>query len=208
MNIAVVAANGRSGKAFVEAALAAGHTVHAGVRTLEKNPFAPHSSLTVVKCDATAREDVIALLAGQDAVVSMIGHVKGSDADVHTTAITRIIQAMQQQGVSRLVSLTGTGVRFAGDRITFLDWLLNKLIQLTGLSFYKDGIRHVELIKQSELDWTIIRALLLVNRPEKSFQLKAYGPAKLFVSRHEVALAALQVLEQRSFIQQAPIIGR
>lgn len=207
MNIAVVAANGRSGRAFVEAALAAGHMVRAGVRTPANATFTPHALLTVVKCDATVQEDVSALIKDQDAVVSMIGHVRGSAADVHIRAITCVIQAMGEQGVTRLVSLTGTGVRFAGDEVTLVDRFLNKVIELTGLSFCKDGIQHVEYIKQSELDWTIIRALLLTNNEAAPFQLKEHGPAKLFVSREEVALAALQVLEKHTYIKQAPIIG-
>ena len=208
MNIAVVAANGRSGKAFVEAALSAGHTVRAGVRTPEKNTLSPHPLLTIVKCDATVQTDVMTLIVGQDAVVSMIGHVKGSAADVQTKAITHIIYAMQQQAITRLVSLTGTGVRFTGDHITLADRVLNKAIQTSGLPFYGDGVRHVEMMKESGLEWTVIRALLLTNSSPKAFTLKEHGPAKLFVSRKEVALAALQVLEQHSFIRQAPIISR
>ena len=77
MNIAVVAANGRSGRAFVEQALAAGHSIRAGVHS---GSLTSHPNLTVVECDATVPSDVENLIKDQDAVVSFIGHVKGSPA--------------------------------------------------------------------------------------------------------------------------------
>jgi hypothetical protein len=61
---------------------------------------------------------------------------------------------------------------------------------------------------RSGLDWTIIRVLKLQNIRTKPFELLENGPTKLFVSREEVAQAVLQVIEDKSFIQQAPIISK
>ena len=61
MNIAVVAANGRSGKAFVECALKAGHSVRAGVH--HGNNLTPHPKLAIVECDATKVDDVATLIS-------------------------------------------------------------------------------------------------------------------------------------------------
>ena len=206
MNIAVVAANGRSGQAFVEAALAAGHTVKAGVRG--KSYLTPHPNLSSVECDATNSAQLKNLLAGQNAVASFIGHVKGSDDDVQTIAIQKIVDAMKQVGMSRIVSLTGTGVRFAGDHISLVDRFLNLSIGIIDPARIKDGKNHVEALKASNLDWTIIRVLKLQNVAPKPFTLLEHGPTKWYVGRQEVAQAVLQVLEEGSFIKQAPIISK
>ncbi len=206
MNIAVIAANGRTGKAFVKAALAAGHSVRAG--SLHPGSFSPHPNLTEIVCDATNETDLSNLITGQDAVASFIGHVKGSANDVQTKAMQTLVGAMQQQKVTRIVSLTGTGVRFAGDKITLLDKFLNLGVSLLDKYRVKDGRDHAEVLKKSELDWTIIRVLKLQNVATTPFSLTLHGPTKLYVGRDEVALAALQVLEQKSFIKQAPIISR
>jgi putative NADH-flavin reductase len=206
MKIAVIAAGGRSGQAFVEAALAGGHQVNAGVHRHSHLP--EHPRLTVMRCDATNKADLKKLLAGQEAVVSFIGHVKGSAPDMQTVATRAIIQVMQELGLKRLISLTGTGVRFPGDAISLVDRLLNTSIALIDPSRVKDGRDHMEVLRQSGLDWTVIRVLKLQNTAPRSFALREHGPTKWFVSRQEVALAVLQVLEQNSFMQQAPIIGR
>ena len=99
MRIAVVAAGGRSGQAFVELALLHGHNVNAGVHG--KNHLAPHSKLTVIPCDATRESDVAQLLKGQQVVASFIGHVKGSKANVQTTVMQTTLQMMSMQSEAR-----------------------------------------------------------------------------------------------------------
>jgi putative NADH-flavin reductase len=206
MKIAVIAANGRSGQAFVGAALTAGHSIHAGVRG--KSYLKPHPNLTVVECDATNEAQLKNLLSGQEAVASFIGHVKGSEPNVQTIAIQQVVDVMKALGVKRLVSLTGTGVRFSGDKISLIDRILNLSISIIDPARVKDGKNHVEVLKSSALDWTVIRVLKLQNVPPKPFELREHGPTKWYVSRQEVAQAVLQVLEQRSFIKQAPIISK
>jgi putative NADH-flavin reductase len=150
MRIAVIAANGRSGQAFVEAALSAGHTVRAGVRG--KNHLKPHPNLTIVECDATDEAQLNNLLLGQEAVASFIGHVKGSEPNVQTVAIQKVVDVMKASSVKRLVSLTGTGVRFPGDKISLIDRFLNLSISIIDPARVKDGKNHVEVLKSSDLD--------------------------------------------------------
>lgn len=206
MKIAVIAANGRSGKLFVEKALAAGHSVRAGVH--HTNNLTPHERLSTQQCDATNAGDLAKLLDRQDAVVSFIGHVKGSPSHVQTDAMHSLVDTMRLQGLGRVVSLTGTGVRFPGDKITLVDRLLNLSISIIDLARVNDGRDHVQVLKQSNLDWTVIRVLKLQNTSPQPFALLEHGPTKWYVSRDEVAQAVLQVLEENSFIKQAPIIGK
>ena len=206
MKIAVIAANGRAGQAFVEAALAAGHSVQAGV--LGKSYLKPHPNLKMMTRDATNEADLKHLLNGQEAVVSFIGHIKGSAANVQSQAIKKIVKVMQELGLRRLVSLTGTGVRFPGDKITLIDRLLNLAVTIIDPARVKDGRDHVAVLQQSPLEWTVIRVLKLQNVPPKPFALREHGPTKWYVGREEVAQAVLQVLEQHSFIKQAPIISK
>lgn len=206
MKIAVIAANGRTGKLFVERALAAGHQVRAGV--YRTNNLTPHDRLEVVTCDATNETDVVRLLTGQDAVVSFIGHVKGSPAWVQTDAMRTVLGAMAKTGVRRIVSLTGTGVRVPGDEITLMDRVLNLSISIIDPARVADGREHVRVLRQSDMDWTVIRVLKLQNTRPRPFTLREHGPTKLYVSREEVAESVLQVLADASFITRAPIISR
>lgn len=205
MHIAVLAANGRTGEIFVKQALAAGHTVRAGV--YGTNNLSAHHRLKVIQCDATNESDVTNLLRGQQAVASFIGHTKNSAPDVQTRAMRVLATAMKKLRLKRIVSLTGTGVRFPGDDITFIDRVLNLAIGIIDPARVNDGRNHVNILQASNLDWTVIRVLKLHNGTPKPFQLSAHGPTKWHTSREEAAQAALHVLEQNSFVCQSPIIS-
>jgi putative NADH-flavin reductase len=205
MHIAIIAANGRLGMEVVNAALQAGHTVTAGVRGAHS--LADHPNLKVMSCDATNADDLHALLQGQDAVVSAIGHVKGSASDVQTVATKVTVSVMNQLGIQRYVDVTGTGVRFEGDKITLLDRFLNAGVEMIDRDRMTDGRNHQEVLKESTLEWTTIRVLKLQPVASKPYELKLHGPTKLFVSRIDVAKAIIEVLEQHSYVRQSPILG-
>lgn len=205
MKIAVIAANGRSGREFVATALNAGHTIRAGVRgahSLNENP-----NLETVICDGTNPQDVLNLIEGCDAVASFIGHGRKSPAEVQTASIKNVIDACAQLGIQRVISLTGTGVRFPDDKITLIDRFMNFSISIVDRTRVQDGINHVEVLKKSNLDWTVIRVLKLTNASLHKFHLTQNGPTRIFTSRKTVAHASLEVLEQNSFIRLAPIVG-
>lgn len=204
MKIAVIAANGRSGREFVKKALAAGYHVRAGVFTTR---IPEEKNLEVISCNATDVEQMQKLVHGCDAVVSFIGHVKGSPKTVQTDAIKNAVEAMKNENVKRIISLTGTGVRFPEDTPSLIDKLLNVAVTLIDPDRVQDGIMHAKVLRDSGLDWTIIRVLKLQNTKPKPFVLKMHGPAKLVTSRSEVADAALVALADPSTIKQSPIIG-
>lgn len=205
MKVAVVAASGRSGVAFVDRALEAGMVVRAGIRS--SNPFNSHKNLQVVKCDAGNKSDLENLMKGCDAVVSLIGHVKGSPANIQTDATKNIVAAMKKLNIKRLISLTGTGVRQRGDKITLLDRFLNFGVSVADPARVKDGIEHFKVIENSSLDWTVLRVLKLQNTKPKKYRLTLNGPAKTIVSREEIADAIIDVLRNKKFHKKAPIIS-
>jgi len=206
MNIAVLGANGRSGQAFVEAAAVAGHIVRGGVR---RQPGAfRHANLEYISCDATKSEDVGQLIRGCDVVVSLVGHVRGSTATMQSDAMHIAIAAMHAEGVVRLISLTGTGVRIAGDDVTFIDRIMTTAVGLIDPKRIADGRIHVGVLKSSDLDWTVLRVLKLTNRRVSSFKLTEHGPTKTFVSRAEVSEALLQIAEQGGYSKALPMISK
>jgi putative NADH-flavin reductase len=206
MRIAVIAANGRSGKAFVMEALDQRHSINAGVHS--HSDFEPNPHLSVIKCDSTNKQDLKRLINGQDAVVSLIGHNKKASKDIQSLTIQNTLEVMSELNMKRIISLTGTGVRFTGDKISLIDKILNYSINIIDPDRINDGKRHVELLKDSQSDWTVLRVLKLMNTPAKAFKLSLNGPSKIFVSRDEVAQAILEILRDDRYIQQAPIVGK
>lgn len=203
--IAVIAADGRSGREFVKRALAAGHEVRAGI--YKGSTFPDHERLTLVPCDATRVDEVRTLIDSSDAVVSMIGHGPKSPRRVQTDAMKVVVEVMHELGATRLVSLTGTGVRFPGDKPNLLDRMANLFISTVDPNRVQDGIEHARYLESTDLRWTILRVLKLGNgEHEGRVRFSLTGPAESLTPRTRAAQAALQVIEDDSFICQAPII--
>lgn len=205
MNIAVIAAGGHSGQMVVRELLAAGHGVRAGVH--RRNPFGVTAGLTVLPTEATDGDAVAALILGTDVVVSAIGHVRGSDAHVQADATRVLIGAMKVQGLTRLVTLTGSGVRQGGDRITLMDRFLNAGIATVDPQRISDGLESARILTASDLDYTLLRVLKLTNRPAHPFVLTEHGPVQTFTSRQTVAIAVREVLENGTFVRRSPLFS-
>lgn len=203
--VAVIAANGRTGQAFVRATLDAGLTVRAGYHN--KNSLPRHQNLVAVRCDATNEDDVQQLLSGADGVVSLIGHVRHSPPNAQTDSMRVVEKVMNELGIKRIISLTGTGVRFPGDTPSLLDRLLNLSIKLIDPERIRDGINHAAFLTSTDLDWTIVRVLKLTNgKHSGSVKFSLTGPAELFTPRSRVAQGILQIIVDDSYKQKTPII--
>jgi NAD(P)H-binding len=84
------------------------------------------------------------------------------------------------------------------------------LIKLALPSSYKDMIGLANAIRASGLDWTMVRAAVLTNRPASHrLNLGLYGHTKhsLTVSREDLAIFMLDQISNREFVNKAPGIS-
>ena len=155
MNLLVLGATGGTGRLVVEQALAGGHTVTALVRSPEKLATS-HPNLRVVTGSATDPESVALALGGADAVISTLGG--GGSVIADSTAA--IVAAARQTGVRRVVVLSSWLVE--RDRMSPLLRLASGVV-MGGL--IKDKSAGEQLLRQSDLDWTIVYASTLGDGP-------------------------------------------
>lgn len=113
--IALFGATGRTGRRVLERALRAGYAVRALARDPSKLP-PDHPRLTVIVVDVLDPRAVERTVAGADAVLNLVGHVKGSPPMLQTDATRNVIASMEQLGIRRLVTLSGGGLRAPEDR--------------------------------------------------------------------------------------------
>ena len=203
--VAVLGADGRSGRECVSALLAAGYKVRAGVHS---GKLPQHDRLTQQHCDVMSQAEVRSLLKNADVVVSLIGHGKNSPKNLQTTAIKNCITALKNNPSARLISLTGTGVRLSGDKPSLIDRILNISIKLIDPNRIQDGIEHAKVLQTSSADWTILRVLKLTGgKHEGRPQLTSGGPAELFTPRARVAATIVDIIKTDSYHCQMPVIS-
>jgi putative NADH-flavin reductase len=163
MRIVVFGATGKTGRAFVEQALAKGHEVTAFVRNADALALR-HEHLRVVVGDSTGDPArVEAAVQGQDAVVSSLGMRNAlSSGGLIARSLAAIIPAMQRAGVTRLMMVSAVGVGETRRQAPILPRIMYRLL-LTDI--FADKKVGEDAIRASGLDWTIAYPTLLTDGP-------------------------------------------
>ena len=210
--LAVFGATGKSGLLFIEKALEKGYAIKALVRHPEKLHLA-HERLIKIKGDILAPEDVDKTIAETDAVINLSGHVKDSPPDLQSKSIQYIMDSMKKRNIKRLVQLSGAGVRDEDkDKPKLIDklvvFVMKNLAGKQTRNILEDGVRLVERIRNSDLDWTVVRAPRLTQEPAKaSFHVGYVGQFKgITLTRENLADFILQVYEKNSHIHDMPVV--
>jgi putative NADH-flavin reductase len=215
MKLTIVAATGGIGRRVLEQAVAAGHDVTALVR----NPKKLSKDVRVVAADMLA-PDPAALersVKGADAVLSGLGPVSKSDAGVASQGTRAIVRAMKAAGVRRIVVVSAAPVSTVpspgrprppkndpGDGF-FMRNILSPLTKVAFGKIYADLALMEDVLRDSGLDWTVVRPPRLTNSPPTSTYRTAYGQnlrRGIAISRADVAQFMLRALEQPETIKQ------
>lgn len=178
MKLAIIAATGGVGEQLLRQALGAGHDVTAVVRNPAKLPAALREARIVTADLAGPQPGVLeAALAGTDAVLSGLGPASNSSAGIATRGTRAIAAAMQATGVKRLVVISAAPVGTVaspgnpappkhdpGDGF-FMRNLGARFVRAAFGKVYADLATMEDLLRDSDLDWTVIRPPYLTGKP-------------------------------------------
>jgi len=161
MNVLVIGAAGKTGRAVVEQAVAAGHHVTAFVH--HATEYTAPANVRVVEGDAADSAAIDAAVLGQDAVLDTIGgKTPYKVTTLEPSAAHAIIAAMQRHGVRRLVVTSMLGVGESIANAPFYERLLVATF-LRGADQDKTAMEGA--VEASELDWVILRPAILTDAP-------------------------------------------
>lgn len=125
--IAVLGATGKSGKYLINELLDRGYFIRVLLRDPDK--FTIHNSrVEIVKGDAREYAAIYRLLENCNAVISTLGQRKG-EPPVLSLASTHIVQAMRARKVNRYIVVTGLSIDIPGDKKSFRNKLLSRIMK-------------------------------------------------------------------------------
>jgi putative NADH-flavin reductase len=195
VKIAVVGSTGRTGRLVLDEGLRRGYAMTAftrrpanlaGVRGLSK----------VVSGDARNPEDVRRAVHGQDAIVSIVSTEGVGPTTVMSDVMRAEVAAMREEGVRRLVAVSVSAIE--GRR----PWILINLVRWMLRKPYSDFGRMERLVRESGLDWTIVRPPRLTNgratgrvRAVAGVKELPHGPYS--ITRADLAATLLDLAESR-----------
>ena len=148
MKLLILGATGRTGRLVTEKALARGHDVTAFVRTTS---LQAREGLTIAVGDPRRIDDLLAVLPGHDAVVSCLGNATApADRRLVTDSASAMLTAMNRLNLRRYVVQSGA---LLFPSLNPVIWAL----QLAMASKLADARAMEQVVRASDIDWTIVR---------------------------------------------------
>lgn len=188
-------------------ALAEGYTVVVFVH--RHSPFQDNPNLKVVQGDVRNPHDVEQALKGSKAVISCLSSWGKGPKDVLTAGMSVIIPEMKARKIKRIVSLTGADALLPDQNPEGIHKTMHVLLQTVAGKVLFDGERHLRMLAESGLDWTVLRSPVMNNFGAQTRRLTLY-PVSPFatIRRQQVAESLLEQLKRTKTVGKAPYIAR
>ena len=205
MKLVIFGATGSVGEQVVEQALDQGHQVTAFARTPAKLDI-QHPNLALFQGDVTNLASVEQAIQGQEAVICVLGGGKNLSSTVRSEGTQQIIRAMEQSSVRRLICQSTLG---AGDSWGNLDFYWKYIMFGFILrKVFADHQLQERYVKQSHLDWTIVRPSAFIDGPRTgSYRHGFSGSDKLSnlkIARADIADFLLKQLASDTYLGKTP----
>ncbi len=206
MKVVVFGASGSIGAHVIEQALNQGYEVTGFARRPETLGIS-HPNLKLVSGDVFDPDTVADAIEGQEAVIVALG--AGRKGRVRAQGTKNVIAAMKRHGVRRLVCQSTLG---AGDSRPALNFFWKHIMfGLLLKDAYKDHQEQERLVRESGLDWTIVRPSAFTDGPASGEYREGFPPTekglKLTIPRADVANFLLRQLTGSTYLHQAPGIS-
>lgn len=203
MKLIIFGATGTIGRRLVAQALSQGHHVTAFAR----NPATlhlDHRDLTLLAGDVLDKDAVAGAVRGHDAVLIVLG--AGRRGTVRSVGTGHVIDAMERHGVRRLVCQSTLGVGDSQGQLNFF-WK-HIMFGLLLRDAFADHEAQEALVRQSSLDWTIVRPAAFTDGPATGAYQHgaplAHTNLTLKISRADVVDFLLRQLTGDAYLRRSP----
>jgi len=179
MHIALYGATGKAGSRILAELLSRGHQVTAIVRDPTK--LTPAPGLTVVEGDVAATEAIAAKIAGADAVVSAYAPPL-EDSGQLLPVTERLLEAVHQTGVPRLIVVGGAGSLEVAPGVTLIE---SGHLPAAWLSIAVSHSKALDLLKRSSINWTCFSPAAYFEPGERTGKFRLGKDALISNEQHE-----------------------
>ncbi len=208
--ITVFGASGAIGKLFIKKALDKGFNIRAYVRNFTKFNFT-HQNLTAIRGELHDFDKIKKAISDVDAVISTLGPPLKRKYDDFAVlkGHKNIITAMEMEKVKRFITIATPSVKSSEDKPSLLTKMPTIMAKLFFPSAYKEIVQVGEVVKLSQLDWTIVRFIAPNNKYETGKVKVTFGDKKIRwgISRADIADFLVTQINDKQYIRSMPIIG-
>jgi uncharacterized protein YbjT (DUF2867 family) len=221
MQILVLGGSGRTGRQIIDIALLQNHTVTTLVRNASS--MTAQTGLTIIAGSPLNQADIELSMnespTRPEAVIVALASVRTSDSPfskptspprLMTDSHINTIATMKKLGIKRIITVSAYGVRDSNSKVF---WPTRMILNHTNISFaYEDHNALDTIVKNSGLEWTLVRPVMLVDGEESSVtvfgeQGKGAGIMPKITRRSVARFIVETALERGEWIAMTPVIA-
>jgi putative NADH-flavin reductase len=209
--VLVLGATSGIGALAVDEALSRGLRVRGFARGADM--LTPRDGLEPFAGDARDPADLTRALQGVAAVICALGvrerpAMIWQEETLFSRSTAALIDAMKAVGVARLVAVTGFGAGRSRDAMSKLEKLGHNAVLGR---VYDDKSRQESLIMESDLDWTIVRPVILTKGARTGTARVLRDPDEWrngLISRSDVAVYLVDAVKQGLDLRKDVVVAR
>jgi len=209
MRLIVFGSTGGTGLQLIKQALNKGYEVTAFTRNADKIKQS-HKGLRILTGDVLDSKAVNSAVQGHDAVLCSLGMKNVMDKSMLRARGTKnIIHAMDAAGIKRLVCQSALGTGDSDKALPFIYRYF--LVPVVMRSLYKDHNLQESHLKESSIDWTIVRPAILTDGAQTGIYQHGFSAenrtVKVKISRADVADFMLKQVTDNHYLYKTPSLS-
>lgn len=210
MKITILGSTGFVGKVLITKAIAAGYQV----KTLARNPEKLEEikdRIEIITGSVFESSSIESAIEGSEVVLSTIGPPQRNPGDPvqYEKAMKKIVSAMDKYGIKRLIHIGGAAHQGGENEVwDFNRKLLRLFLNLLGKQILVAKHLEWEVLKSSDLDWTLVRPPRIANEVASgtiSADEKRLKSLKIKVG--DLTDFILQQITSQEWIRKAPLVS-
>jgi len=209
--ITILGATGFVGKPLLQKAIDNNFKVKILARNKE-NLQNYTQSIEVIEGNYFDKDKLQSAMEGSEAILSTIGppmncRLSATDEDKYINALAYIIKQMQVNKQTRWINISGAGVKMAHENTPLARKLLRVKLMAESKSIINIKDRELQLLEQSNIDWTSIRPPMIKEKVEGDFVVDGNKFLGMVVDVNQLCEFMLAEINNTKWLKNAPVVG-
>lgn len=209
--ITILGATGMVGKNLLQKAIEKRFKIKVLVRSKEKlRDFA--ESIEVIEGNYFDKDKLQNALKDSEAILSTIGPtingpITSDDEDKYTAALAFVIKQMQANKQMRWISISGAGAKLPHENLPLARKLFRVKILAASKSIINIKDKELQLLEQSNLDWTSVRPPVIKENVEGEFVADENKFIANTADINQLSNFMLAEITSKKWVKKAPVVG-
>jgi len=206
-HIALLGATGKVGQNVLAELIRRNYKVRILVRNPEKLLIPFHPKLDIIRGNVRNKELLMMLMRDCSSIISTIGPRK-EDMTICSDTTQQILDIMTETCIKRYIVLSGNSSNAPGDCKSRKERFRDQLLKLIFPSIIADKQNELNLLLNSNSEWTYIRSPFITTKPSnKSVKVCLTHSPGNRINCQSLALFISNQLENEHFIRKAPMVA-